>query len=258
MVDSIKPIHQTESADGISSHDRLPANHSFYLNADDSTDAARMRLQREALTLTPDELLMTYDKHKGQLDANHDGFVERDEFNVYDLRGASPRETLMMDALRLYAGKIEEQSNDEFGDENNGFTDADVKQLTEAWDDNANLKLIREIDFMASQSLWGRQKMGIQYESLMFNFRDEATHVGGVAGATVGMILGGAAVGGSGMLLAPLVPVGYFAGGYAGQKLGAGAAWLAPKVYTEDQFTRNRIDDGLQEQDFGFDWKLSR
>ena len=69
-------------------------------------------------------------KNYEKLDGNGDGFVSADEVDGY-VRANSDRlnaqDRASLDFLKNEIGDLEEYSNDEFGDENDGFTKADLK-----------------------------------------------------------------------------------------------------------------------------------
>ncbi len=69
-------------------------------------------------------------KNFDQLDADSDGYVKSGEVNNY-IRANSDRLSVQdrttLDYLKGNVGDLEEFSNDEFGDESNGFTKADLK-----------------------------------------------------------------------------------------------------------------------------------
>ncbi|MBY0552076.1 MAG: hypothetical protein K2W95_32630 [Candidatus Obscuribacterales bacterium] len=90
------------------------------------------------------------DKNFDRVDADKDGFLSEEEFETalkdQCLRGEDRK---AVELMQKHQNEIEERSNDEFGDENNGVTRADLKEfrdLSERYEDASDM------------SIYGKQK----------------------------------------------------------------------------------------------------
>lgn len=71
------------------------------------------------------------DENFTKLDDNSDGHIDNDELNRYQKKQGNSLSDSAVDSLAYlndHMSTIEEYNNDEFGDENDGFTEADIEQ----------------------------------------------------------------------------------------------------------------------------------
>ena len=81
----------------------------------------------------------------GRVDKNSDGFMSADELKMTQSELLTTQERLVMECMSRYLPEIEEMSNDELGDENDGITRKDLLRLYEAGKEDINNSLSRRL-----------------------------------------------------------------------------------------------------------------
>jgi len=110
-------------------------------------------------TLRSGDLKDLFEQDLGRLDSNGDGFVSSKEIDLaFENPCFTGLEAQLLDVLKEYQNQLEELSNDEYGDENNGITVQDIRELDrlahadkQARGDAAN-ELINGIDWVFYRS----------------------------------------------------------------------------------------------------------
>ncbi len=101
--------------------------------------------------LRSDSLKRLADKNFDRLDTDHDGFIDKSELDAAMVNPAFKGEDAqLIGALKRHRENLEELSNDEWGDENDGITRADIEEfsklVTRSDKDSSEEKLVGEID----------------------------------------------------------------------------------------------------------------
>lgn len=198
-----------------------------------SLEAQKAQHHRSKLTITPEEILNTFEKFKDEMDKDGDGFIEAEDKSHYELTDASKREQLIMGAMVLFGEGIKEQHDDEFGLESKGVTTNDIKQLSTDWNLDSNLFLLRKIDSFVSLSDEHRTNLLYGYDNHMrykqYQWGRTAADIGGWTGLT----LAGAATVLSDGFAFPLLPLGYHGGRGIGEGIGKKFATMIVGSYSD-------------------------
>lgn len=199
--------------------------------------------------IDPQALLKVFDDNMDKLDADGNGFVTHEEASKLG-RSAGFEEQILR-GFRLFGKELEEVSDDEVGDENSGFTRKDIEALANV--DNltnqSNVDLVNRIGFMGTRSLYGLRQIETAFGSHKGDLWDFYENAGRFGGACVGMAGGAAAAEATGLLLAPLIPIGLIAGSHYGGKLGRSLGQFRASFVDRDDFVRNYIDEQLERGD---------
>ncbi len=120
--------------DGITRHDLIKAK-----EADGTDQMAAGKPACDAVAATGDlrPALDYAGKNFDKLDADKDGFITADEIDKYtraNKDSLTPQDIANLRALKEKVGKVEDQSNDEWGWENNGITRKDIDNSKERID----------------------------------------------------------------------------------------------------------------------------
>ncbi len=138
-IDDIEEYSNDEFGDendGITRHDLLAAKQ------EDGTDqmrAGQPPCSNETVAATEDlrPALEYAEKNFDKLDGDKDGYITGDEIEEYVSKNqgsVSPEDLAKLRALKAKVGDVEELSNDEFGDENDGITRKDIAMSKERID----------------------------------------------------------------------------------------------------------------------------
>lgn len=243
MADNI--LHPVDSSNNRETSNSQAAESSLHNEAQSAQKAELLA----KVNIDPQALLKVFDDNVDKLDADGNGFVTHEE--TAKLGRGSGFEEQILRGFDLFGKELEEVNDDEFGDENSGFTRKDIEALAHV--DNltnqSNVDLVNRIGFMGTRNLYGLSQIesafGQHKEKIWESYED----AGRFGGAFVGVVGGALAADATGLLLAPLVPIGLIAGTHYGGKLGRSFGQFRASLVDRDDFVRSYIDEQLERGD---------
>ena len=142
----------------------------------------------------PKDMLEFFKKHRQEIDKNGDHFIDREEMEKHYLAGeVDCGDISTFKALYLYADDLEELSNDEFGDENDGITLADMEAYNKLQNNGEQSDLVAGISEVQQYSS-GLIPVGEPHSDYKQFAKDLPVAFGGI-GAAIGAPIGFVGIG---------------------------------------------------------------